>query len=236
MINSFSYILFLTLLTSQPLSHEEARIALERNAFLTTISSLAQKPDQYFLFDIREKKILLMSRGIVLREWSADQVRFTGDPVPVQPLPLVRKSIQFSELRHNISFDDDSVDNTGANKADEDKTQDNKKEDKFELDALEIDDMPTSYILFFNDGISIQIRAQRKGLGSTLKNAVHSFIWYACYPIRAIWSSLKNSTFTSIDISFKDEKEAQALFWASPEEISCVLLFPESGDREAFQY
>jgi hypothetical protein len=236
MINSLSYILFLTFLSSQPLSHEEARIALEKNVFLTTISSLAQKSDHYFLFDIREKKIFLMSRGIVLREWIADQVRFTGDPVPFQPLSLVRKSIQFSELRHNISFDDDSVDNASTNKISEDKTQDNKKEDKFELEALEIDDMPTGYKLYLNGGISIEIRAQGEGLGATLKNAVHSFIWYTYYPILAIWSSLKNSTFTTIDISFEDEKEAQALFWASPEEISCVLLFPESGDREAFQF
>lgn len=235
MINNFFYILFLTLLSSQPLSHEEADITLERNRFLTTVLSLAQKPNHYFLFDIRAKKILLMSRGIVLREWSAHHVRFTGDPVPVQIFSLVGKNIQFSELRHNVNVNDNRVDTDAKNMSDN-KTEGNKTEDKFKLEALELDDMPASYKLFLNGGISIQIRTQREGLWAAMKNAVHSFKWYTYYPIRAIWSSLKKDTFTAIDISFKDEKEAQALFWAVADEAECVLLFPESGDVEAFQF
>ncbi len=236
MINGFFYILFLTLLSSQPLSHEQAGIALERNKFLTTMLSLAQKPDHYFLFDITEKKIFLMSRGIVLREWSADQVQFTGDPVPVQIFPLVRKNIQFSELRHNVDVDDNSVNDNGADSTGDNKTEEDKKRDKFELEALELDDMPSSYILFLNGGISIKIRTQREDLWTTLKKPIHFFVWYANYLIRAIWSSLKKETFTEIEISFKDKKEAQALFWAVADKAECILLFPESGDREAFQY
>ena len=59
-------------------------------------------------------------------------------------------------------------------------------------------------------------------------------MWHAYYPIRAIWSSLKKDTFTAIDISFKDEKEAQALFWAVADETEWILIFPGSEDREAF--
>jgi hypothetical protein len=235
MINSFYYILLLTFISSQPLSHEEAGITLEKNTFLTAMFSLAQKPDYYFLFDTREKKIFLMSRGIVLREWSADQVRFTGDPVPVQIFSLERKNIQFSELRHNIDVDDNSVNDTGADNINDNKTGENKKEDKFELEALEIDDMPTSYKLFLNGGISINIRTD-KGFGSVFKNTAHSIMWHSYYPIRAIWSYLKKDTFTAIDISFKNKKEAQALFWAFADEAECILLFPGSGDREAFQF
>jgi hypothetical protein len=236
MINSFFYIFFLTLLSSQSLSHEQAGITLERNKFLTTIYSLAQKPDRYFLFDITEKKIFLMSRGIVLREWSADQVRFTGDPVPVQIFSLVRKNIQFSKLRNNVDVDDNSINDNDANNTHDNKTVENKKEDKFELEALELNDMPSNYILFLNGGISIKIRTQREGLWATLIKPVHFFVWHAYYPIRAVWSSLIKDTFTAIDISFKDKKEAQALFWAVADEAECILLFPESGDGEAFQF
>jgi hypothetical protein len=236
MINSFFYILFLTLLSSQPLSHEQAGIALEKNKFLTTMFSLAQKPDHYFLFDITEKKIFLMSKGIVLREWSVDKVRFTGDPVPVQIFSLVRKNIQFSELRNNVDVDDSSVNDNDADNTGDNKTGEDSKGTKFELEALELDDMPSSYILFLNGGISIKIRTQREGLWSTLKKPVHFFAWHAYYPIRAIWSSLKKDTFTAIDISFKDKKEAQTLFWAVADEAECILLFPGSGDREAFRF
>ena len=235
MINSIYYILLLTFISSQPLSREEVGITLERNSFLTAMFSLAQKPDHYFLFDIREKKIFLMSRGIVLREWFADQVRFTGDPLPVQIFSLERKNIQFSELRHNIDVDDNSIDETDANNTGDNKKGENKKEDKFELEALELDDMPTSYVLFLNGGISINI-STHKGFGSVLKNTAHSIMWHAYYPIRAIWSSLKKDTFTAIDISFKDEKEAQALFWAVADETEWILIFPGSEDREAFQF
>ena len=235
MINSFYYILFLTFISSQPLSHEEAGITLQKNTFLTTMFSLAQKPDYYFLFDIREKKIFLMNRGIVLREWFADQVWFTGDPKPVQIFSLERKSIQFSELRHNIDVDDNSINDTDSDNTGDNKTGENKKEDKFELEALELDDMPTDYKLFLNGGISINIRTQ-KGFGSVFKDTAHSIMWHAYYPILAIWSSIKKETFTAIDISFKDEKEAQALFWAVGDETEWIFLFPGSEDREAFQF
>jgi hypothetical protein len=234
MINNFLYILFLTLLSSQPLSHEQAGIALERNKFLTTMLSLAQKSDHYFVFDITEKKIFLMNRGIVLREWSADQAWFTGDPVPVQIYSLVRKNIQFSQLRHNVDVDDNRI-NDNVSNAGDNKTAEDKRSDKFELEALELGDMPSSYILFLNGEISIKIRTQPEGFWSTLKKAAYFFVWHAYYPIRSIWSSLKKDTFTAIDISFKDKKEAQALFWAVADKADCIMLFPESGYREAFQ-
>jgi len=235
MINSLFYILLLTSLSSQPLSNEKA-VIIERNKFLTAMLSLAEKSKHYFLVDIREKKLFLMNRGIVLREWSADQVRFTGDPIPVQPFSLVSKNIQLADLRLNVNVDDESVNNTSTNNSSDNKTSENKKDDKYELEALEIDDMPTNYQLFLDGGISINVRAQSEAFGSTIKHIAHSLMWYTYYPILAIWSSFKKNTFTVIDISFKDKKEAQALFWAFTEETECILLFPESGDREAFQF
>ena len=222
-------------LSSQPLPNEKA-VIVERNNFLTAMLSLAEKPKHYFLFDIREKKFFLMNRGVVLREWTVDQIRFTGNPVPVQPISLVSKNIQLAELRHKVNVNDESINNTSTNNTSDNKASDNKKEGEFKLDALEIDDMPTNYILFLNGGISINVRSQPEGFKSTVKNIAHSFMWYTYYPILAIWSSHKKNTFTVIDISFKDKKEAQALFWASTEETECILLFPGSGDKEALQF
>lgn len=233
--NSFFYILFLISLISQPLSNEKA-VIIERNKFLTAMLSLAEKPKHYFLLDIREKKFFLMNKGIVLREWTVDHVRFTGDPVPVQPFSLVSKNIQFADLRHKVNVNDESVNNTGTNNPSDNKANDNKKEDKFELDALEIDDMPTNYRLSLNGGISINVRSQSEGFGSIIKDTAHSIMWYTYYPILAIKSHYKKDKFTVIDISFKDRKEAQALFWAFSEGTECILLFPESGDKEAFQF
>jgi hypothetical protein len=235
MINNFFYILFLISLSSQPLSNEKA-VIIERNKFLTAMLSIAEKPKHYFLLDIREKNFFLMNRGIVLREWSVDHVRFTGDPLPVQPFSLVSKNIQFADLRHKVNVEDENVNNTSTNNASDSKTSDNKKEDKFELNALELDDMPANYRLFLNGEISINVSSQSRGFWSSLKDTAHSIMWYTYYPILAIKSHYKKDKFTVIDISFKDRKEAQALFWAFTDGTECILLFPESGDKEAFQF
>ncbi len=240
MINNFFYILFLISLSSQPLSNEKA-VIIERNKFLSVMLSLAEKSKHYFLLDIREEKIFLMNRGIVLREWSVDHVRFTGDPLPVQPFSLVSKNIQFADLRHKVNVEDESVNNTSSNNSSNNNTSnnkrsDNKKGDKFELNVLELDDMPANYGLFLNGGISINVRSQSEGLWSSLKDVAHSIMWYTYYPILAIKSHYKKDKFTVIDISFKNRKEAQALFWAFTDGTECIFIFPESGDKEAFQF
>jgi hypothetical protein len=234
MINSLFYIFLLISLSSQPLPDEKA-VIIEQNKFLTAMLSLAEKSKHYFIFDFAQKRLFLMNKGVLLREWTVDQVRFTGDPVPIQLFSLVGKNIQLADLRLNVNDDDESIDDSSSNKTSNDKTSDN-NDDRYELDAMEIDDMPTNYRLFLNGGITINVRSQPQNLGSALKNIAHSFTWYTYYPILSIWSSLKKTTFSVIDISFKDKKEAQALFWASAEESECIFLFPESGNREAFQF
>jgi len=234
----------------QPLSDAKAGIA-ERNTFLTEMLSLSEKPKQYFIFNIEENKILLMIRGIVLREWTVDHMMFTGTPLPIKSFSLESKSVQLAQLRYHIKVDDPSDNNNGSNNtnagsttansadaknAGDKKAGDNKKPAKFPLDALEIDDMPTDYQLFINGGISINVRSQPEAADAKIKNATYLLKWYLYNPIIAIKSYFNKTTYMKMDIFFKDQTEAQALFWAFTEGTECIILFPGLGDKDDFKF
>jgi len=239
------YIIFAIFLILQPLSDAKAGIA-ERNVFLTEMLSLSEKPKQYFIFNIEQNKILLMERGIVLREWNVDHMMFTGTPLPIKILSLESRSVQLAQLRYHINVDDPGDTSNGADanktgdtstkKTGDNKTGDNKKPAKFPLDALEIDDMPTDYQLFINGGISINVRSQPEGIDTRIKDAVYLLKWYLYNPILAIKSYFNKTTYTKMDIFFKDQTEAQALFWAFTEGTECIILFPGLGDKDDFKY
>jgi len=228
----------------QPVSGVNAGI-VERNSFLTEMLSLAEKPRSYFLIDLAEGKMMLMARGISIREWTFDNIRFMGQPLPVKPFFLESKSVQLSSLRNNIDIDGPEVKEVSTDDAEAKKKADNKKSDskeadnkkgkKFELIALELDDMPGNYQLFLNGGTIINVRSQAEGSETFLKKAGYMLKWYAYYPLLAISSYYHKTKFTKIDMFFKDKTEAQALFWAFTEETECILLPPGTENREDFQ-
>jgi hypothetical protein len=223
---------------SKPLPEAEAGI-VERNNFLSIMLSLAEKPKSYIILNIGENKISLMMRGIVLREWKIDEIRVTGEPVPVKPFPVVSKDIQIDQLRLNVNIDDASEDdtittNSTNNNASDNKTSD-KKDSKYKVPAMELDDMPANYRIYFDEGISINVSSHAESFIETVKNSLISLKWRAYYPILAIWSSHKKDTFTKIDIFFKDKTEAQALFWVLTDGTECLFLPPGSKHKEDYK-
>ena len=244
MTRFYFHIIFVMLLILQPVSGARAGVA-ERNSFLTEMLSLAEKPKSYFLIDLGENKLILMARGISIREWTVDTIRFIGDPLPVKPFFLESKSVQLASLRNNIDIDGPEVKEVTASDDAKDKA-DNKKSDnkegaakkvkKFELVALELDDMPANYDLFLNGGTIINVRSQDEGSDSFIKNTANKLKWYAYYPLLAISSYYHKTKFTKIDMLFKNKTESQALFWAFTEETECIVLPPGTENRGDFQF
>jgi hypothetical protein len=223
---------------------------VERNNFLTEMLSLAEKPKAYFIIDLGGNKINLMARGVSIREWTINSLRFSGNPPPVKAFTLEKKSIQLDNLRPVSTTDDilnststtaaadkKTTDNkTADNKTDENKTPSIKKETKYELVALEIDDMPASYSLFLNGDVTINVKSQAEGSTAFLKKTYNAFKLYACYPILEIWNAYHKKTHTEINISFEDKTEAQALFWAFTETTECIVLPPGTENRDDFKF
>ena len=239
MINTYFKILFFTFLLLQPLSIANAGVA-ERNDFLKQLLSLAEKPKQYVILDARAGKISLMIRGIVLRDWKADQMELSGEPIPVKPFPLMSKSIQMAQLRHHVNIDDESEDNA-SDKTTIDKNADSKgsngdkSKNKFALIALEVDSMPTDYQLFFDEGITINVRSKAEGYNATFKENIDRLKSYFFAAIHAVWPSHDEKKSIEIDMFFKDKTEAQALFWAFSEGTECLFLPQNPNGSEDFK-
>jgi hypothetical protein len=239
MINTYFKILFFAFLVLQPVSLANAGVA-ERNNFLTQLLSLAEKPKQYVILDAQAGKISLMIRGIVLREWKVDKLELSGEPIPLKPFPLINKSIQMVQLRHQVNIDDESEDNA-SDKTSIDKNADNKgsngdkSKNKFALIALEVDSMPTDYQLFFDEGITINVRSKAEGYNATFKENIDRLKSYFFAVIHEVWPSNDEKKSTGIDVFFKDKTEAQALFWAFSEGTECLFLPQNSNGSEDFK-
>jgi hypothetical protein len=229
------YIFFALVLVFLPLSNAISGVP-ERNIFLTRMLSLSEKPKPYFFINMGENKILLMAKGIVLREWVADKIRFTQGYLPIQTLTLEKKNIQLAELRHAepIVKDDaatsTNVKNTSDSKTVSNATVDLKTKSEYKPPpALDIEDMPADYQLFLNGGISIDIVSQAESYKSIIKR-------YLITPILALWPSSKKDDMAKIEIFFKDKTNSRTLFWSFTEGTDCIILPPGSGDKKDFQF
>jgi hypothetical protein len=179
---------------------------LEEKLLLETELELCQGPNLHFLFNLRDRKIYLEARGMVLREWQLETVRFWGDPVPLKAITLIKKSTLFPPGREKI------------------KPGETQASTKVEIDALEVDDMPGSYTLYLEGRVRVYIKTKAGGFFSGLASIGHALRWFTAPPLLTVWYSLSKRSFTAIYIVIKDRREAQALYWTLTEGSACVLL------------
>jgi|WetSurMetagenome_2_1015567.scaffolds.fasta_scaffold210750_2 hypothetical protein len=232
-------ILLLTILLLYPFSMANAG-TLERNSFLAQVASLAEKPKQYIIFNTDEGKIDLMIRGIVLREWSVDNINFTGESIQFKPFPLMGKNVQLAQLRRHVNVDDESEDNASDksaldNSTDNKNAADTKGKKGFELIALEVDSMPADYQLFFDDSITIDVKSKVEGYKAAFKDNINKIKAYLAAAVSIIRPSHEEKKSTKIEIIFKDKTEAQALFWAFSEGTECLFLPRGSKGNDDFK-
>jgi len=186
------------------------------NSYLEEELNLAKSPSFYFIIDLGAKKIDLKARGLVLREWQVQSARFWGKRVPLSSIKLLRKTSLFAPQRKKIV--PGSVESTEPfnpkpkreSKADQVKK---KEAATFELQALELKDMPKTYRLQLEGAIGIEVRSKEKGFSKSLQGTWDSVRWYTIYPLRTLSCSLKKRSFTEIEITLQNEREAEALYW-----------------------
>jgi len=168
---------------------------------------LAEKPDIYFIFNLKERKIYIKARGTLLREFRIIDMKYWGDYISANPLFLLKKSTFMKPGREKIK--------PGAD-------QDG---DEVEIDALELDDMPARYTLSLEGGVSISVTPEPEGLITGLCNIIYSAGRYISGPVIMVWNALRKKTFTSIYIVL-NKKEAQALYWSFHEGNGSIIYPP----------
>ncbi len=203
-------LLLATVLTAQKTnsSSEDSHLEEEFN--------LAKSPSFYFIIDLGAKKIDLKARGMVLREWQVQSARVWGKRVPLGSIKLLRKSSLFAPQRKKIVPGTvESTEPFNPKPKPESKADQVKKKETatFELQALELKDMPKTYRLQLEGTIGITIRSEEKSFANSLRGTWDSLRWYAIYPLRTLWSSLKKRSFAEIEITLQNEQEAEALYW-----------------------
>lgn len=190
---------------------EDPASTYRENKFLEEEYVLAKAPGFYFLFDLRNKRIELKSKGIVLRTWDPQRVRFWGSSVPFRALALTRKTA--------LTLPQRKVLNPGE---EETAPKPQAKPGEFELEALEIKDMPLVFALELEDGTNISVVGKEKGV-----KKFWSFLkWHVGMPLKTLKLHQKKRTMSLIEIRFDDPKEGQALYWALTEGIKGLVWFP----------
>jgi len=167
---------------------------VRRQQELTAESELAKETKFYFVLDVRERNLELRVKGMALRTWKLRSMRFWGQPSFSKTVQLVRKSTLNPPKRNVIK--------PGETTASKDPA-------KFELEALELKDMPLSFSLEFDNGLHVSVKAQARGL----KGLAGDFGWYAVLPVRNMIDTKAGKPISELELSFENEKDAQAIYW-----------------------
>jgi hypothetical protein len=183
---------------------------LEEKQLLETELQLAKTSGLYVFIDLRNKRIELRARGMVLREWPVEFLRFRGHPVPLTALVLKKKSALFPPKREDIK--------PGRSK-------DNKD---YKPDILEVEDMPSGYALYIDEGIRMYVRPKSRGFFPALLNFGRTIKWFTVPPLVTVWYSLSGKSFTAVDIVLTDSRETRSLYWTFTEGTPCIILPPKN--------
>lgn len=219
---------------SGPVKDKAKLQLLKENKFLEQELSLAKNPQYYFVINLREKKIELRARGMVLKSWTARGMQYLGPAVPLEVTALQQKSalnppkrllINPAENQNKEESASGTVNNEQEKKKDEEKVQasaSSSSGDNFEVPALEITDMPVSYELILNNGLQISIRTKGKEKTRQYREIIS---WYVLRPIKNLFSGQRKQN-PHMVVYFEKEREAQGLYWAFIDGLKGIIWLP----------
>ena len=179
------------------------------NRFLQSELPLAQKANVYFIFNLKDKKVYMKTRGVTLRELPIVKVKAWNIRIPAKSQALLKRSTLFKPRREDIKPQEKE---TGSS-------------DKFEIDALELDDMPSRFNLVLDNGVVITVRPTPRGVLSHLENMGNSLFWHLSRPLLTVWGFLGKKSYSSLYLSM-EKTDAQSLYWSFSEGSQCIIYNP----------
>lgn len=175
--------------------------AFRTEKMLSIEYALARKQKFYFVLDLRQQTLELKVKGMIMRSWSVQSVRFWGKPAfsgKNETLELVRKS--------SLKVPERNVIKPGqAQKPAADPT-------KFELKALELKDMPERFDLIFQTGLQIAIKVS--GRGNIFRKITNGFYWHLILPVKNFFGTRSGKPLSILEITFKDKDDAKSIYWS----------------------
>jgi hypothetical protein len=205
---------------------DRAALAKKQNS-LSSEYSLAKDSNFYFVFDVPGRKLELRVRGMVLRTWPLQAMRFWGRPDLAGSVALVRKTTLKAPERIVIKPGEEEVavpapaapaTKPAASAAAPATAAD------FDLEALELRDMPKRFSFDFDNGLHITIKAKNadeRGFARTLTDA---WRWYVDLPLRNLFGSREGKAISELELTFDEEKDAQSIYWHFFDGIKGIIL------------
>jgi len=193
---------------------QKIRDLKDENSLLEAELRLASQGESYIILDLRTEsdsvpvRITLKNRGIVLREFDVEKIRYRRTKgLVIEPIPLVKKMAFFHPKRKEIKphKPEDGADRIS------------------QVDFLELKDIPSNYTLSFGRGLFISTTGQPKGLISRFIHLIRSTLIHIRYSLTIVWNHLWNNELAIIEIKMGKE-DAQALYWSLEEGMSIVVM------------
>jgi hypothetical protein len=173
---------------------------------------LAKDAKFYFVFDVLGKKMELRVRGMVLRTWPIESMRFWGRPEFSGSVELVKKTALKAPERIVIKPGDTEV-ITPAPAAKPAAPGAATTSADYDLEALELRDMPRRFSLDLSNGLHIIVKAKSgdaAGFGARLKDA---WRWYVGLPLQNLFGPKGEKGLSELELVFVDEKDPQSIYW-----------------------
>lgn len=184
---------------------------------------LAKEAKFYFVFDVKGRKVELRVRGVALKTWPIESMRFWGRPEFSGPVDLVKKTTLKAPQRIVIKPGDTETSIKVPTPKPGTSVLTATAAD-YDLEALELRDMPTRFGLDLSNGLHISLRARTggsPGLGARLKDV---WRWYIALPLGNLFGSRKGREISELELVFADGKDPQSIYWHLFDGIKGIII------------
>jgi hypothetical protein len=205
---------------------DKAGLAKKQNS-LNSEYSLAKDSNFYFVLDVLGRKLELRARGMVLRSWPFESMRFWGRPEFAGNVELVRKTALKAPKRIIIKpgGEAEKVEATPAPAPKPPGTVAAPADPAaFDLEALELKDMPKMFSIDFDNGLQMQIKAKAAASGGLWGSMRESWRWYVDLPLRHLFGPHTGTGLAVLELTFDNDKDAQSIYWHFFEGIKGIIL------------
>ena len=197
----------------------------KKQATLATEYGLAKESSFYFVLDVLGRKLELRVRGMVLRSWPLQAMRFWGSPGFAGTVELVRKTTLKAPERIVIKPGDTAEAQPAPAPAPaKPAAKSAAAPAEFDLEALELKDMPKRFTLDFDNGLHVTIKAEdaaSRGLAGSLSDGLR---WYIGLPLRSLFGSREGKRISELELTFEQGQDAQAIYWHFFDGIKGIIL------------
>jgi hypothetical protein len=205
---------------------DKANLAKKQNS-LSSEYALAKDQNFYFVLDVLGRKLELKARGMVLKSWPFQAMRFWGRPGFSGDVELVRKTALRAPKRIVIKPGGEpekaaavpapTVKPAGTSAASGNPAD-------FDLEALELKDMPKRFSLDFDNGLHIVIKTKTADSGGLLGSLKGIWNWYVDLPLRNLFGSSKAKDLAELELTFDNDGDGQSIYWHFFEGIKGIIL------------